>query len=246
MHLMHPWTGLSTVTHVMFVYSTMLDPSWNFFCIDSVSVGQLVYVQATVLSCIVGAWSWPDFNLVTALAYLSISAFRRSTCQLKTFHWRRYGISMFLSHSSKQSHVIITWSHSLHPHYYSVGDKVEKASFLCLQMLRSALPFIKVKKSSASESKSTESTSPSAILAHLCGLLDAGDTPPVLMRLAQDIIVDGVLVFFPDAEARKNYLLSMLKSVLVSGQVMVITTFLHTTYIYPTWRYHIAGYFVGC
>lgn len=93
---------------------------------------------------------------------------------------------------------------------------MEKASFLCLQMLRSALPFIKVQKSSASESQSAqESTSPSAILAHLCGLLDAGDTPPVLMRLAQDIVVDGVLVFFPDAEARKNYLLSMLKSVLV-------------------------------
>lgn len=95
---------------------------------------------------------------------------------------------------------------------------MEKASLLCLQVLRSALPFIKVKKSSASESKSSESTSPAAILAHLCGLLDAGDTPPVLARLAQDIVVEGVLVFFPDAEARKNYLLSMLKSVLVGSR----------------------------
>ena len=92
---------------------------------------------------------------------------------------------------------------------------MEKASLLCLQVLRSALPFIKVKKSSASDSK--ETTSPSAILSHLCGLLDAGDTPPVLTRLAQDIVVEGVLVFFPDAEARKNYLLSMLQSVLVSN-----------------------------
>lgn len=100
---------------------------------------------------------------------------------------------------------------------------MEKSSFLCLQVLRSALPFIKVKKSPSSStsttlgSKSTveSSTSPSAILSHLCGLLDAGDTHPVLTRLAQDIVVDGVLVFFPDAEARKNYLLSMLKSVLV-------------------------------
>ena len=100
---------------------------------------------------------------------------------------------------------------------------MEKSSFLCLQVLRSALPFIKVKKLPSSStsttlgSKSTveSSTSPSAILSHLCGLLDAGDTHPVLMRLAQDIVVDGVLVFFPDAEARKNYLLSMLKSVLV-------------------------------
>lgn len=96
---------------------------------------------------------------------------------------------------------------------------MEKASLLCLQVLRSALPFIKVKKSPplSSGSKSTiePSTSPSAILAHLCGLLDAGDTHPVLTRLAQDIVVDGVLVFFSDAEARKNYLLSMLKSVLV-------------------------------
>ena len=103
---------------------------------------------------------------------------------------------------------------------------MEKASFLCLQVLRSALPFIKVKKSPPSSltstlgSKSTveSSTSPSSILSHLCGLLDAGDTHPVLTRLAQDIVVDGVLVFFPDAEARKNYLLSMLKSVLVGSE----------------------------
>ena len=71
------------------------------------------------------------------------------------------------------------------------------------------------------------STSPSAILTHLCGLLDAGDTHPVLTRLAQDIVVDGVLVFFPDAEARKNYLLSMLKSVLVCAQFShLLLTFL--------------------
>ena len=94
---------------------------------------------------------------------------------------------------------------------------MEKASYLCLQVLRSSLPFIKVKTSKPSDSKSPlpDSASPSAILAHLCGLLDAEDTPTVLTRLAQDIVVDGVLVFFPDAEARKNYLLSMLKSVLV-------------------------------
>ena len=107
---------------------------------------------------------------------------------------------------------------------HSPEEHMEKSSFLCLQVLRSALPFIKVKKSPPSSSTSTtlgskstveSSTSPSAILSHLCGLLDAGDTHPVLMRLAQDIVVDGVLVFFPDAEARKNYLLSMLKSVLV-------------------------------
>ena len=105
---------------------------------------------------------------------------------------------------------------------------MEKASFLCLQVLRSALPFIKVKKPPPPPSSSTStlgskstmesSTSPSAILSHLCGLLDAGDTHPVLTRLAQDIVVDGVLVFFPDAEARKNYLLSMLKSVLVGSE----------------------------
>ena len=105
---------------------------------------------------------------------------------------------------------------------------MEKASFLCLQVLRSALPFIKVKKpppslTSTLGSKSTveSSTSPSAVLSHLCGLLDAGDTHPVLTRLAQDIVVDGVLVFFPDAEARKNYLLSMLKSVLVGSGVVL-------------------------
>ena len=38
---------------------------------------------------------------------------------------------------------------------------------------------------------------------------------PDVKRLAQDIVVEGVVLFFPDATARKNYLLSMIDSVLV-------------------------------
>ena len=87
---------------------------------------------------------------------------------------------------------------------------MEYASVLCLYLLRAALPFIKPQRQSSS------SGTPSAILSHLCGLLDGGEVNEDVQRLAQDIVVEGVVVFFPDAKARKDYLLSMINSVLVS------------------------------
>lgn len=98
--------------------------------------------------------------------------------------------------------------------------KLQYGSVLCLYVLRSALPFIKPLRSSASTSTSSSSSpDASAILSHLCALLDAAvDPDPVVQKLAQDIVVEGVVLFFPDAQARKRYLLQMIDSVLVRGR----------------------------
>ena len=89
------------------------------------------------------------------------------------------------------------------------------ASLLCLHMLRVALPFIKLTKTPAQQPPSDPLSLPSAILAHLCGLLDSEGVETAVQQLAQDIVVEGVVVFFPDASARREYLLNMIGTVLV-------------------------------
>ncbi len=91
---------------------------------------------------------------------------------------------------------------------HSSNDKMEFASLLCLDVLRASLPFIKPQRLSGAL--------PASILSHLCGLLDSSEAKEEVQSLAQDIVVEGVVVFFPDAKARKDYLLSMIDSVLVS------------------------------
>jgi len=82
-------------------------------------------------------------------------------------------------------------------------------------MLRVALPFIKLTKTPAQQPPSDPLSLPSAILAHLCGLLDSEGVETAVQQLAQDIVVEGVVVFFPDASARREYLLNMIGTVLV-------------------------------
>ena len=103
---------------------------------------------------------------------------------------------------------------------------MEYASILCLYVLKAALPFIKPAKKTPPQADQSAKPStvpqsdpmavPSAVLSHLCGLLDSPDTDAVVRRAAQDIIVEGVVIFFPDSNARKEYLLSMIGAVLVS------------------------------
>ena len=88
------------------------------------------------------------------------------------------------------------------------------ASQLCLHLLRAALPFIKLAGNSQQPPSDILSL-PSAILTHLCGLLDSPEVDTTVQRLAQDIVVEGVVVFFPDASTRREYLLSMIGAVLV-------------------------------
>ena len=87
-----------------------------------------------------------------------------------------------------------------------------------LWLLKSALPFIKPEKPSKEGGSSSESTS-SAVLNHLCTLLDKEEEQsPAIHTLAQEIVVKGVIVFFPDAKARRDYLLEMIESVLSETQ----------------------------
>jgi hypothetical protein len=92
-------------------------------------------------------------------------------------------------------------------------------SLLVLWLLKSALPFIQPEKPSKEGDGGSESTS-SAILSHLCTLLDREEEgqSPATRSLAQEIVVKGVVVFFPDAKARKDYLLEMIESVLSEKQ----------------------------
>lgn len=106
--------------------------------------------------------------------------------------------------------------------------QADYAALLTLWLLRSALPFIKPDKKTAKDvTTSSQKTDgdplkvSSAVLSHLCALLDAeegAEDQSVVKRLAEDIVVKGVVVFFPDATARKEYLLSMIESVLNEKQ----------------------------
>lgn len=59
---------------------------------------------------------------------------------------------------------------------------------------------------------------PAKVLLHLCELLDSPDTEERVMWLTQDIVSEGVVVFFPDAKARKDYFITMISSVLEDNQ----------------------------
>ena len=97
-------------------------------------------------------------------------------------------------------------------HVPSPDSTMHYASQLCLHLLRAALPFIKL---AGTTPPSDLLSLPSAILTHLCGLLDSAEVDTTVQRLAQDIVVEGVVVFFPDASTRREYLLSMIGAVLV-------------------------------
>lgn len=107
----------------------------------------------------------------------------------------------------------------------SPDGQADYAALLTLWLLRSALPFIKPDKKAVTTSSQKSDGDPlkvsSAVLSHLCALLDADEEAgdqSVVQRLAEDIVVKGVVVFFPDATARKEYLLSMIESVLNEKQ----------------------------
>ncbi|XP_064406559.1 zinc finger ZZ-type and EF-hand domain-containing protein 1-like isoform X2 [Halichondria panicea] len=92
--------------------------------------------------------------------------------------------------------------------------QAEYASILCLHLLKSALPFIKPSRPTSNKLTSV----PSEVLSHLCGILDSAEIDSAVKSVAQDIIVEGVVIFFPDAKARKEYLLSMIGAVLDENQ----------------------------
>jgi hypothetical protein len=101
--------------------------------------------------------------------------------------------------------------------------QADYAALLALWLLQSALPFIKPekKKDVNVQTSDTSDQKSSTILSHLCALLDAEEGEgelSAIQKFAQVIVVKGVVVFFPDATARKEYLLTMIGSVLNEKQ----------------------------
>eukprot|EP00731_Ephydatia_muelleri_P019637 Em0012g462a len=88
------------------------------------------------------------------------------------------------------------------------SEELRFCSVLCLHLLRASLPFIR-----PTREKNVESATLTTVLVHLCGLLDSESTDPVLRKLAQDIVVEGMEVFFPDARTRKECFLSMINTI---------------------------------
>ena len=106
---------------------------------------------------------------------------------------------------------------------------------LCLVLLRVGVQFLQ-QPSPASDSSTTDPPPPAAaaaerdsgagsnssvapaVLSHLCSLVDDTSSKPLVQSLARDTIKEGVVLFFPDAKARKKYLLNMVKVVHVGEQ----------------------------
>ena len=106
---------------------------------------------------------------------------------------------------------------------HSPDGQADYAALLALWLLQSALPFIKPekKKDVNVQTSDTSDQKSSTILSHLCALLDAEEGEgelSAIQKFAQVIVVKGVVVFFPDATARKEYLLTMIGSVLNEKQ----------------------------
>ena len=101
-----------------------------------------------------------------------------------------------------------------------------QCSLLCLIFLRFSIQFLK--STPLKENKDTpsiegvplndNSSIPSAVLSHLCSLMDNKDTSSLVQNLARDIIREGVVVFFPGSKARKKYLLDMVEVILTREQ----------------------------
>ena len=113
---------------------------------------------------------------------------------------------------------------------------MEQCTLVTLLLIRRAIPFLKAtptnkltrgnsngtnnndNEGGVVDNGDTPSSIPSAVLSHLCSLMDNPDTDPFVRTLAQDIIKAGVVVFFPGSRARRGYLLEMVKLVLTGEQ----------------------------
>lgn len=96
---------------------------------------------------------------------------------------------------------------------------MEKCSLICLLLLRNSIPFLKATTSTnEATNEDSQQSVPSAVLSHLCSLMDNPSTDGFIRGLTQDIIKDGVVVFFPGSKARKKYLLEMVELVLTGEQ----------------------------
>ncbi|XP_065066167.1 zinc finger ZZ-type and EF-hand domain-containing protein 1-like isoform X1 [Rhopilema esculentum] len=103
-------------------------------------------------------------------------------------------------------------------------EYVAVACSLILSVFHVTLPSMKAsshqqKDTSRSSSRSEASTEnagqPCAeVFQYLCDLVDDGKGPASILKIAQGIILDGAEIFFPDAQARREHLLSLVDQVM--------------------------------
>ena len=86
----------------------------------------------------------------------------------------------------------------------------QKEALHCLQLLHCCLPFLEAKRNPSNATIATE------VLKHLCSVVDkeVEYSNDVIEKMAHDVILDGIVVFFPDSSARRTHLISMLDCVM--------------------------------
>jgi len=85
----------------------------------------------------------------------------------------------------------------------------------CLQLLHGCLPFLEAKRNPSNDKNTAIATE---VLKHLCSIMDKEvecyNNNDVIEKISHDIILDGIVVFFPDSSARRTHLISMLDCVM--------------------------------
>ena len=83
----------------------------------------------------------------------------------------------------------------------------------CLQLLHGCLPFLEARRNPSNDKTTAIATE---VLKHLCSVVDkeVEESNDVIEKMSHDIILDGIVVFFPDSSARRNHLISMLDCVM--------------------------------
>lgn len=84
----------------------------------------------------------------------------------------------------------------------------------CLQLLHCCLPFLEARRNPSNDKNTTIATE---VLKHLCSVMDKEVdycNNDVIEKISHDIILDGIVVFFPDSSARRTHLISMLDCVM--------------------------------
>ena len=83
----------------------------------------------------------------------------------------------------------------------------------CLQLLHCCLPFLEARKNPSNDKNITIAAE---VLKHLCSVVDkeVEHSNNVIEKMSHDVILDGIVVFFPDSSARRTHLISMLDCVM--------------------------------
>ena len=83
----------------------------------------------------------------------------------------------------------------------------------CLQLLHCCLPFLEARRNPSNDENVIIATE---VLKHLCSVVDkeVDCSNDVIEKMSHDVILDGIVVFFPDSSARRTHLISMLDCVM--------------------------------